>query len=342
MRAIVIEAPKQVSVKELESPVPGSGEVLVRSRAAGLCRTDIEMMTGEFTDPRWVRYPVIPGHEWSGVVAEIGPDVESVRAGDRVVCEGFITCGECPPCRRGETHWCERIDALGFTRPGGYAELVAVPQQVVHRLPEHVSFDAGVLIEPASVVLHALERARLEPGEAVGVIGVGTLGSTAIALAKALYAPSRIVAYGVREEELKLARRLGATETEMVHADDRGAGAVPADLDLVVETAGVSDAVVLATELCRPGGRAVLLGIAGAGRTLTLPSDVFVGKEIALIGSIGYPADVWARVVRLVADGAVELDPIVTHHYPVSEFEEAVRLMDDRRGIVAKIVLEHA
>jgi 2-desacetyl-2-hydroxyethyl bacteriochlorophyllide A dehydrogenase len=339
MRAVVVEGPRKVSVKELESPTPGPGEVLVRSRAAGLCRTDIEMMTGEFTDPRWVRYPVIPGHEWSGVVVETGPGVDVVAPGDRVVCEGFITCGECAPCRRGETHWCERIDALGFTRPGGYAELVAVPQQVIHRLPEHVSFDAGVLIEPASVVLHALERAKLEPGEAIGVIGVGTLGSVAIALTRALFAPSRIVAYGVREEELEMARRLGATETVRVGSDDVRVSA--ADLDLVVETAGVSDAVVLATELCRPGGRAVLLGIAGEGRTLTLPSDVFVGKEIALIGSIGYPADVWARVVGLVADGAVELDPIVTHHYPVSEFEEAVRLMDDRRGIVAKIVLEH-
>src|SRR5205807_8423521 len=165
--------------------------------------------------PRWVHFPVIRGHEWSGTVVEIGTNVETVRVGDRVVCEGFITCGRCRPCRRGETQWCERIDALGFTRPGGYAELVAVPERIVHPLPEHVSFDAGVLVEPASVVLHGLDKARPEPGEAVGVIGVGTLGALAIALLK-LQSPSRIVAYGVREEELEFARTLGASEAVLV------------------------------------------------------------------------------------------------------------------------------
>jgi 2-desacetyl-2-hydroxyethyl bacteriochlorophyllide A dehydrogenase len=334
MKAVVIERPDAVSYRDVEEPAVGAGDVLVESREAGLCRTDIEMMTGAFTDPRWVRYPVIPGHEWAGTVVDAGAEVDSLRVGDRVVCEGFVTCNRCGPCRRGQTHWCERVEALGFTRPGGYAQLVAVPERVVHRLPDHVSFDAGVLVEPASVVLHGLEKAGPEPGEAVGVIGVGTLGALAIALLR-LRSPSRIAAYGVREEELELARQLGATEVAM-------AGEAAADeLDLVVETAGVPAAVELATQLCRPGGRAVLLGIAGEGRTLTLPSDLLVGKDMALIGSIAYPAAVWSRVVGLVGDGVLDLDPIVTHRFPVSDFEEAVRLMDDRQGIVAKIVLEH-
>jgi 2-desacetyl-2-hydroxyethyl bacteriochlorophyllide A dehydrogenase len=293
-------------------------------------------MTGVFTDPRWVRFPVIPGHEWAGTVVEVGSDVDAVHVGDRVVCEGFITCHRCRRCRSGETHWCERVEALGFTRPGGYAELVAVPERIVHRLPEHVSFEAGVLVEPASVVLHGLEKARPEAGESVGVIGVGTLGGLAIALLR-LRSPSRIVAYGVREEELELAQLLGATE--IVLARD-GAQAGP-ELDLVVETAGAPVAVDLATQLCRPGGRAVLLGIAGEGRTLTLPSDLLVGKDMTLMGSIAYRASTWSRVVGLVADGVLDLDPIVTHRFPMSDFEEAVRLMDDRHGIVAKIVLEH-
>ena len=253
MKAVVVEGPNAVSYREVRAPTVGPGDVLVHSREAGLCRTDIEMMTGVFTDPRWVRFPVIPGHEWAGTVVEVGADVESVKVGDRVVCEGFVVCHRCRRCRSGETQWCERIEALGFTRPGGYAELVAVPEQVVHRLPEHVSFDAGVLVEPASVVLRGLEKAGPKPGEAVGVIGVGTLGALAIALLR-LHSPSRIVAYGVREEELELARRLGATE--VVLAGD-GTPA-QAELDLVVETAGVPGAVTLATQLCRPGrpGRA--------------------------------------------------------------------------------------
>ena len=203
----------------------------------------------------------------------------------------------------------------------------------MHRLPEHVSFDAGVLVEPASVVLRGLEKARPRTGEAVGVIGVGTLGALAIALLR-LHAPSRIVAYGVREEELELARRLGATEVVLV-----GDGTPADELDLVVETAGAAVAVELATQLSRPGGR-VLLGIAGEGRALTLPSDLLVGKDMALIGSIAYPASTWSRVVGLITARVLDLDPIVTHRFAMRDFEEAVRLMDDRRGIVAKIVLE--
>jgi 2-desacetyl-2-hydroxyethyl bacteriochlorophyllide A dehydrogenase len=336
MKAVVVEWPHEVVYREVVAPTAGRGDVLVQSREAGLCRTDIEMMTGAFADPRWVRYPVIPGHEWAGTVVGVGAGVDSFREGDRVVCEGFITCHRCPRCRAGETQWCERIEALGFTRPGGYAALVAVPERVVHRIPDHVSFDAGVLVEPTSVVLRGLEKARVQAGEAAGVIGVGTLGALAIVLL-GLHSPSRIVAYGVREEELELARQLGASDV-ILTGDGTPA---EAELDLVVETAGAPDAVTLATQLCRPGGRALLLGIAGEGRALSLPADLLVGKDMALIGSIAYRESTWSRVVGLLAAGALDIDPIVTHRFPVSEFEEAVRLMDHRQGIVAKIVLEH-
>jgi 2-desacetyl-2-hydroxyethyl bacteriochlorophyllide A dehydrogenase len=337
MKAVIVQRPNQVVYTEVEAPSIGPDDVLVRSREAGLCRTDIEMMTGIFTDPRWVRLPVIPGHEWSGTVVEAGANVEAVRAGDRVVCEGMIGCNRCGPCRRGETQWCERIEALGFTRPGGYAELVGVPARVVHVLPEHVSFDAGVLVEPASVVLNGLDKARPRPGETVGVIGIGTLGSLAIALLS-LYSPAMIVAYGIREEELALAKELGADRVALAGED------VPAsaELDLVVETAGAPAAIELATQLCRPGGRALLLGIAGEGRKLTVAADLLAGKDMTLIGSIAYPATVWARVVHLLASRVLELDRIVTHRFPIGDFEEAISLMDDRRGIVAKVVLEHA
>ena len=336
MKAVVVEGPHQVSYREVDAPAVGADDVLVASRETGLCRTDIEMMTGVFTDPRWVHFPVIPGHEWAGTVVEVGANVESVRAGDRVVCEGLIGCQRCGPCRRGETHWCERIEALGFTRPGGYAELVTVPARVVHRLPDHVSFDAGVLIEPASVVLHGLEKAQPQPGETVGVIGIGTLGSLAITLLR-LHSPARLVAYGIREAELELATALGASDVVCTSAGTPG----PAELDLVVDTSGAPSAIGLATALCRPGGRAVLLGIAGEGRSLTMPSDLLTGKDMALIGSLAYPSSVWSRVVGLVSDRVLELDRIVTHRFPAAEFEDAVRLMDDRDGIVAKIVLEH-
>ena len=337
MKAVVIERPHEVAFLEVQSPVCGPGDVLVRSRLAGVCRTDIEVLEGEL-DRRWVRYPCIPGHEWSGVVEQVGADVHDLAPGDRVVCEGFCYCGTCRRCRAGDTHLCESYDQLGFTRGGGYGELVLAPRRVVHRLPESVSLDVAVLIEPASVVLRGLLRARLAPGDAVGVVGVGTVGALTIVLAR-LFAPSSVVAYGVREQELELARLLGADET----ADVSG-GSAPheGELDVVIETAGAVAAVELATRLPREGGRIVALGIAGEGRELCVPADRFVLRDLELIGSVGYTSAVWSRVVELLGAGFVDVAPIVTHRFPVERFEEAFRLMAERDGIVGKVLLEHS
>jgi L-iditol 2-dehydrogenase len=342
VRAIVIERPNEVALREVDTPTCGPDDVLVRCHKAGVCRTDLEVLRGELS-PRWVRYPCIPGHEWSGTVEEVGADVRDLTPGERVVCEGIIPCNRCRRCRAGETNLCENYDQLGFTRGGGYGEFVLAPRHVVHRLPESVSFDAGVLIEPASCVLRGLERGRLEPGESVGVIGIGTLGSVGVLLAR-LFAAQPVVAYGIRAEELAFAERLGADH--VVDAEQGGAAEETArltrdGLDLVVETAGAVPAVELATQIVRPGGRVVLLGIAGEGRTLELPADRVVLKDIELIGAVSYTSAVWGRMMRLVEGGSLDLEPVVTHRFPVREFEAAFELMDRREGIVAKILLEH-
>jgi len=333
----VIARPGEVALQEVEEPTCGPGDVVVRSRAAGVCRTDLEVLHGEL-DRRWVRYPCIPGHEWSGVIAEVGAEVSGFGVGDRVVCEGIVWCGQCRRCRAGDTNLCENYDQLGFTRGGGYGELVLAPEHVVHRLPGHVAFETGVLVEPASVVLRALERGRLAARESVGVIGIGTLGSLAIVLAR-LASPARIVAYGIRDDELELACRLGADEAVDVSEGEPP----PSEHDLVVETAGAVPAVELGTRLVREGGRVVLLGIAGEGKTLgSLPADRIALRDLELIGSVGYTSAAWGRLVGLLADRRVDLASIVTHRFPLEEFERAFELMENRDGIVAKIVLEHS
>jgi 2-desacetyl-2-hydroxyethyl bacteriochlorophyllide A dehydrogenase len=343
MKAVVIERPHEAAWVEVETPAAGPGDVLVRSHVAGVCRTDLDMLHGSLTDPRWVRFPLVPGHEWSGTVATVGEGVTDLEIGERVVCEGMIPCNRCRRCKEGATQLCLNYDQVGFTREGGYAEYVHVPRHVVHRLPDAVSFAAGALVEPASCVLRALERGRPRPGDTVGVIGIGTLGSLAITLAQ-LYSPGALVAYGVREEELELARRLGAGTTVHVGEEDVAAathGALGGGLDLVIETAGAVEAVDLATRLVRPGGRVSLLGIAGAGRMLEIPADRIMFADMDVIGSCSYPTSAWSSVVRLLEHGLVDLEPIVTHRFPAARFEDAFALMDERQGAVAKVLLEH-
>lgn len=343
MRAIVIERPNEIALRELETPRPGPGEVRVRSVVAGVCRTDLDILTGAL-DPRWVRFPVVPGHEWSGIVDAVGDGVTTVEPGLRVVCEGNVGCMSCPRCRAGDTHLCQTYDAVGFTRTGGWGEYVVVPARIVHVLPEHVSFAAAALVEPGSVVLKALDRAHIEPAESVGVVGVGALGALAIRLAR-LQSPASIVAYGVRDEELQLATQLGADAVVNVAAEDPDTAArmhAPGGHDVVVETAGAVDAVELSTRLAREGGRVVLLGIAGRERELTLPADRIPLRDLTVYGSVGYTTAAWARMVGLLREQLVDLDPIVTHRFPLERFEDAFALMDERRGVVARIVLEHA
>lgn len=343
MKAVLIERPHEVSYTDLEQPTAGPGEVVVRSHVAGVCRTDLEILHGGLTDPRWVRFPVVPGHEWSGTVAELGEGVVDLAVGNRVVCEGMIPCHRCARCREGATHLCLNYDQIGFTRPGGYGEFVLVPRHVVHRLPDGVSFAAGALVEPASCVLRGLERGCPVPGERVGVIGIGTLGSLALTLAR-LHAPGALIAFGIREDELAFASQVGADAAVHVVQEDPVAAtqhAVGGQLDLVIETAGAVDAVELATRLVRPGGRIVLLGIAGEGKVLELPADRIMFGDMDVIGSCSYPTASWSRMVRLLDQGGVDLEQVITHRFPAAQFEDAFAVLDDRRGMVAKVLLEH-
>jgi threonine dehydrogenase-like Zn-dependent dehydrogenase len=228
-------------------------------------------------------------------------------------------------------------DAVGFTRSGGWGEFVVVPARILHVLPEHVSFEAAALVEPGSCVVKALGRARIEPAETVGVVGVGAMGALAIRIAR-LRSPAAIVAYGLREEGLELARALGADEVVNVSRGEPDSGG----LDVVVETAGAVPAVELSTRLVREGGRVVLLGIAGRDQELALPADRIPLRDLSILGSVGYTTAAWAEMVALLRERLVDLDPIVTHRFPLERYEDAFALMDERSGIVARIVLEHA
>jgi threonine dehydrogenase-like Zn-dependent dehydrogenase len=340
MRAAVIERPGVAALRRVSRPVLGAGEVLVRSRRAGVCRTDLSILRGE-VPAALVRYPCVPGHEWSGTVQAVGADVDRVTAGDRVACEGRIPCGRCPACRDGATNLCADQRQHGFDAPGGFGELVSVPAPLVHRVPDHVSLDEAVLVEPAACVLRALTRAAPAPGATVGVVGVGTLGSLALRLVR-LFEPQAVLAYGVRREERAVARRLGADRALDATTKDPERATrdlLNGGLDLVIETAGSPSAVDLATRVTRPGGRVALLGLAGASSVLELPTDRIVRRDLTVVGNLSYTSSDWAHMVRLLDEARVSLSGIVTHRFPLERFEEAFELLARPVGSVGKVLL---
>ena len=160
MKALVITAAGQASLTDLEKPQLGPEDVLIRSHAVGICGSDVELYRG-VRPVGYYRYPVIPGHEWAGEIVAVGEHVHNLSAGQKVVSEGFLFCGRCRNCRMGLTHLCEAgYDEIGFTRPGGMAEYVAVPARLVHTLPSESSLEEAALLEPTAVVVHGFLRAQ--------------------------------------------------------------------------------------------------------------------------------------------------------------------------------------
>jgi 2-desacetyl-2-hydroxyethyl bacteriochlorophyllide A dehydrogenase len=342
VKAVLIAQPFKAEFVDIEPPRCGPMDVLVQSHKVGVCRTDLEIFRGE-VPPAWVRYPCIPGHEWSGTVVEAGSGITDLQQGQAVVCEGMVPCMHCRRCRSGQTNLCENYGQIGFSRAGGCAEFVAVPRHVLHPLPHGVSLSAAALVEPAACVLRALQRTRPQVGEAIGVIGIGTLGSAALQLSR-LFGPRMITAFGIRDEELVFAQGQGAdhvVNSRDADAEQETIQLVGDRLDVVIETAGTIPAIDLATRLVRHGGRIATLGIPGESSKLVLPGNRLVDKDVELIASLSYTSAVFTQVVQLVASRLIDLERIVTHRFPTSAFGDAFGLMEHPTGTVAKILLEH-
>ncbi|HLI05026.1 MAG TPA: alcohol dehydrogenase catalytic domain-containing protein [Ktedonobacteraceae bacterium] len=344
MRAIVLKGPGEAMLTELEKPAIGPEDVLIRSRAVGICGSDVELYRG-IRPEGYYRYPVVPGHEWAGEVVVVGERVHTFAPGDRVASEGFLFCGTCRNCRTGLTNLCEAgYDEIGFTRAGGLAEYVAVPARLVHRLPNNASLEEAALLEPTAVVVHAFLRARPQAGESVVVLGDGTIGLLAVQLAR-LFSPSLLVLIGSRNERLELGRQLGATHTLNVRESDpeplirsltAGQGA-----DLVFEGGNRPEGVEQALRLARRGGTVALEGIAGSGAPLSIESDIFVLKHLAVLGIFGASAAAWTYAVQIFRAGLLNLAPLITHHFALDEYQAALDILVSHQAKTLKVLIVH-
>jgi 2-desacetyl-2-hydroxyethyl bacteriochlorophyllide A dehydrogenase len=327
----VVEQPGRLALADRPELAPGPGEVVIRPAFCGLCGTDIELRDG-LVDPAFVRYPLTLGHEWSGVVEEVGAGVSGIAPGDRCVAECIIPCGSCQACLAGATNVCTTYAELGFTHEGGASDQVVVPARVVHVLSAAVSLLDAALVEPASVVMRGLEKAAPEPGQRVLVIGDGTIGLLAAHLA-ALWSPAEIVMLGRRPEQSGLAKAMGATS----FSTDDG---VAEGFDFVIEAAGATEAMRLAVDAARRGGRVLLLGLPPAGRVLELPADLLVNNDLTLAASFGYTSAAWSRVVQLLDAGRIQPGRIVTHRFALADYPAAFTALAGADGPRGKVMLE--
>ncbi|MEV4944882.1 alcohol dehydrogenase catalytic domain-containing protein [Streptomyces sp. NPDC053755] len=332
-RAIVIARPGEHRLVRREIPRPGPGEVRVRVAAAGICMSDREMYDGH-RDPGFVRYPVTPGHEWSGTVEAAGPGADPALVGRRCVAEGFRSCGTCERCRCGETTLCAAGYAeTGFTEPGGMADHVVVPARLLHLLHDDADLRSAALLEPAAVAAAAVRAGRPRPGERVAVVGAGTLGLLAVQLLAAS-SPAELVAVDPRTARGEQALRSGASRA-LVPAE---ATALAGRFDLVVETAGAPSTAASSCLLARRGGRVVLTGMFTRGAVGIDPVHLSL-SQLEVRSVFGASSGAWADAVRAFGLGLLDPSPLISHEFPLDRFAEAVALVGGGDPRTGKILL---
>jgi 2-desacetyl-2-hydroxyethyl bacteriochlorophyllide A dehydrogenase len=291
---------------------------VVQVFASGLCGTDYRIWNGD----RAVQYPLILGHEFIGEVVAVGARVETLRPGQKVAVEPNYSCGACPLCREGNRNLCLSRTTIGIDVNGGFAEQACVPARCCWAAPPEISDDQLMLAEPLAVVVRAVARGEAKRGESAAVLGVGALGLLAIQVLKARGV--RVLAIGRTEHREHLARAMGA---EQFTASGAGGAAEAArvfsgreGVDLVIETAGTGVAVEQALELAHPGGRVVLTGLPHEASTVNFFG--VVRRELRIIGSMIY-RDEFPEAIRLLSSGAVTVDRLVTHRFPLGRIQEA-------------------
>ncbi len=350
---VVFPRAGEVEVRAMDVPRPHAGELVMRVERVGVCATDLHLRDGHIGDP----FPLVPGHEFVGVVERIGEDPHrALTVGERIAVEMLVPCQRCERCREGRYNLCiDDLDTPGAGRQlgvnipmttspyaGGYATHVVVPAQaIVHRIPDAVDPDAAVLVEPLAVACRAVHRGRVRTGETVVIIGPGPIGLLCAAAASAAGASVVIVAGG-RPERRTLSRSFGSTDQISGRGDvlrDQLHRILPRGADVVIEAAGSVDAQADALTLVRRGGRVVLAGACGAGPELRIASDdTLLTREIDLLPSF-LSAGGFEPAIALLAAGRFPFASLVTHVYPLADVERAFADIESRVEGLIKAVL---
>ncbi len=314
MKALLLTAPSRLELTEAPTPAIGGDEVLVRVRACGICGSDIHGWDGS-TGRR--QTPLIMGHEASGEIAAVGPRVTNWRKGDRVTFDSTIYCGACGPCRAGHVNLCENRRVVGvapaeYRQDGAFAEYVALPERILYRLPDTLSFPHAAMVEPVSIAIHAIQRVKVSPTDTAVVVGSGMIGLFVIQALRWAGA-KRIIAIDLEPKRLALAKELGATDTILSSQGDvpgevarltDGAGA-----DLAFEVVGISPTLQLAIACLRKGGSAVLVG--NLASKTDFPLQAVVTREISLFGSCSSAGE-YPLCLDLISRGVIRVEPMIS------------------------------
>lgn len=325
MRALRLESVGNLFVREVDKPVPGPDDLLVRVEACGICGTDRHLFLGEFPS----RPPVTIGHEFAGIVEAVGADVTGFAIGDRITGDPNISCGRCPQCTAGRVNLCRKLEAIGIHSDGGMADYVLVPQKQAFLLPSDLHPLHGVFCEPLACCIHGVDMGAIRTGDSVVVLGGGVIGLLTVQLAKLAGATTVIVSTR-QEAKRRLAEEIGATATvdptagDVIDAIIGPNGLIPDGADVVIECAGVRETMAQSMRLAKPGGTVVILGVMAQGVKIEVEPFDILFRELRVLGSFVNPFT-QRRAAELIASGVINVDKLISRRVSLEEAAEAVR-----------------
>lgn len=335
MKAAVIETPGRVVVKEVPDPQPAPDEVIVSVTLAGLCGTDLHIYTGEIN----YVYPIIPGHEVVGTIVEVGDGVADLVPGMRVVFDPNIPCGQCHFCRRLRFNHCLNWQAIGVTRDGGFAERVAVPAKVVYPIGD-LPFEQAVFIEPLSCVVYGLQRAAPALGDRVLIFGAGPIGLLMMQAVRRAGA-AQVVVTDLQRGRLELAARLGADATILAGEGQPAAlhERAPLGYDMVIDASGAPAVVAHCFDYVTPGGRLLLFGVCPEDATIPFSPFNLYRRDISVYGSFALNMT-FGPSIELLRGGAVQVEPLISHRFPLERFPQALEIACTRSEQAMKVLIQ--
>ena len=336
MKALWLKAPNEISLSDIPEPEILPDEVLLKVRAAAICHTDIYTLRGQ--NPT-VIYPIVPGHEFSGVVEKCGSSVKFLKPDDRVSVQTILWCGQCRNCYQGLTSLCKNYCELGSQRNGGFEEKLAVPARYLIRIPDHMKFEEAALAEPAANALSAVLHTDIQLGDNVAVIGPGPIGLLALQFAK-LKLPGKLILIGTREERLNVGRKLGATDTINIRRQDPliaigdildGTG-----VDVVLQCAGTLKATELALQIAGENCRIAIEGTTATLEKMEVAPNYLIEKALTIVGVCGWSADEFAKALEIMELGLIDVKSLITHRFSLEEYKLAFEFADRHKSEVIK------
>jgi 2-desacetyl-2-hydroxyethyl bacteriochlorophyllide A dehydrogenase len=333
----VVTQPGKVEILDRPLPDVAGDEVRIKVKAVTICGSDLHIFKGKHPA---APLPVPVGHEIAGEVEQVGPQVRRYQPGDRVIVEPVLACGECYFCQRGQYHLCTDISFQYRQGQGGLTTRFIAQEKWLHRMPEGISYAEGALVEPLSVALHALKKSELKIGDTSVIFGAGAIGLFLLQLIQVAGGGETFVV-DVQEFRLSTARQIGAAavfnnlEQDVVSllmqlTDEMG-------VDKAFEAVGINTTLVQALRSLKKGGRAILLGLFEKPDAV-IPANLFVQKEIGLLGSQGYCWD-FQSAIQLIEQGKLDLKPMLTHYFPLSRVQEAFEVLRDPKAQAIKVVI---